>query len=635
MRYGATHRGFKSLPLRHASRPGRVPAVSSSRRARRGTSGALYLQSAPAGLNPLSRSPSSRADVRSGVEGRVPRSGGSRTASGPEGSSAKRHPSGAAVRPGLSRSGRWVRWRTDRRRVHGTSTHATCPQPRRRSVSTVAPHRAIYRRWRAQTFAQLIGQDAAVTTLRNAVRTGRLAHGLLFVGPARDRQDVRRPHRREGRQLPRASSTASRATPASPASPSARGPRSTSSRWTRRPTTASRTCATSCRASGRRRPTCAAKVFIVDEVQRIKDGWDVLLKTLEEPPDHVLFVFCTTDAGGVRPAVLSRLQRFDFTRISEDAIAGKLRMILAADGREADDEAVAILARLADGGMRDAESMLDQLLSGGPERLTADRVRDLLGPRRRGIGARGTSAALTDGDPLPGIVVLDALEERGRDLRAFLDQCVEALRHAIVAALGPPAGPRRRPPRRPAARRARRRGPAARGHRPGASRAVAGSASPWSSRSSAARRRPSAVGVAPDRSRTRDRCAAGGRRRALRHRRRRPVVSGPPRGRSRAGRRPASPPSGGSAAPSGDPAPVRPRVPRPRPRSAAAPRPSRTCGPCAPRTPWRPPDAAAAPGDAAPPARSDPPVRPRATWTSTPSAPRGRGSSRSSARTRP
>ena len=129
MRFGATRRGFESRPLRHGS-PQRPRALASERsggrslldsagRARRGTSGALYLQSAPAGLNPLPRSSFSYAAGRCDVEDRVPRSGEPRTVSGPEGSSTQRPSSGAAERPGPSRPFVWARGRPDRRRVHG------------------------------------------------------------------------------------------------------------------------------------------------------------------------------------------------------------------------------------------------------------------------------------------------------------------------------------------------------------------------------------------------------------------------------------------------------------------------------------------------------------------------------------
>jgi DNA polymerase III subunit gamma/tau len=305
-------------------------------------------------------------------------------------------------------------------------------------VSSTAPHRALYLRWRAQTFSQIVGQEATIETLRNAVRTGRLAHALLFVGPRgtgktstarivakavncldlRDGEpcDACEPcvAIREGRALDVVEMDA-----------------------------ASNNKVDDMREFLPRVWTAPSdlghKVFIIDEVQRIKEGWDVLLKTLEEPPDHVLFIFCTTDAGGIRPAVVSRVQRFDFRRLPEDRIAGKLRMILEADGLEADAEAVEVLARLADGGMRDAESMLDQLLSGGDGRLTADRVRDLLGLADDETVER-FAAALVDGEALAGIAALDALDDRGRDLRAFIEQVVDALRRAIVAALGPAAG---------------------------------------------------------------------------------------------------------------------------------------------------------------------------------------------------
>jgi DNA polymerase-3 subunit gamma/tau len=177
------------------------------------------------------------------------------------------------------------------------------------------------------------------------------------------------------------------------------------------------------------------KVFIIDEVQRIKEGWDVLLKTLEEPPDHVVFIFCTTDSNGIRPAVLSRVQRFDFRRMTVQEISGKLRTILEGDGRNAEPEAIDLIARLAAGGMRDAESMLDQLLATDTGALTADRVREVLGLVEEET-VEAFLDALVHGDAVAGIELLDGLEERGRDLRAFAEQAIERLRAALVASLG-------------------------------------------------------------------------------------------------------------------------------------------------------------------------------------------------------
>ncbi|HEY7828239.1 MAG TPA: hypothetical protein VIB99_08395, partial [Candidatus Limnocylindrales bacterium] len=166
-----------------------------------------------------------------------------------------------------------------------------------------------------------------------------------------------------------------------------------------------------------------------------KEGWDVLLKTLEEPPDHVVFIFCTTDASQIRPAVLSRVQRFDFTRLSVDQIAGKLDRILAADGRTAEPGAVQLVARLAAGGMRDAESILDQVLASGDELLTEAQVGELLGLVDTET-VIGFLDALVRGDALAGLAAIDGLEERGRDLHVFLDQVVDAVRVALTSRLG-------------------------------------------------------------------------------------------------------------------------------------------------------------------------------------------------------
>ena len=178
------------------------------------------------------------------------------------------------------------------------------------------------------------------------------------------------------------------------------------------------------------------KVYILDEAHQItKDAWNALLKSLEEPPDFIVFMFASTHPQEFPPAILSRLQRFDVRRLTTAEIEGKLRRILDADGRTATPEAVHLIARLAAGGMRDAESMLDQLLSSSSEELDEGRVRDLLGLADAET-VTGFVNALVASDALAGIRLLDALEERGRDLRGFLDQVIEALRAGIVGAAG-------------------------------------------------------------------------------------------------------------------------------------------------------------------------------------------------------
>src|SRR5262245_24174723 len=108
-------------------------------------------------------------------------------------------------------------------------------------------------------------------------------------------------------------------------------------------------------------------------------AFNALLKTLEEPPPHVKFIFATTEAQRIPVTILSRCQRFDFPGIPLPRIAERLRAIAAGEGMEADEEALELVARRAGGSMRDAQSLLDQLLAFGPGRLTADQVHQLLG----------------------------------------------------------------------------------------------------------------------------------------------------------------------------------------------------------------------------------------------------------------
>ena len=175
-----------------------------------------------------------------------------------------------------------------------------------------------------------------------------------------------------------------------------------------------------------------------------KDAWNALLKSIEEPPDFVIFMFASTEPSLFPPAILSRLQRYDVRRLTVAEIEGKLTRILTADGREADPAAIHLIARLAAGGMRDAESMLDQLLSAAPERIDESHVRDLLGLADAEV-VESFIDHLVRGDGAAGVALLDSLEERGRDIRALLDQAVEAIRAELIAGLSDPASARHDP----------------------------------------------------------------------------------------------------------------------------------------------------------------------------------------------
>ncbi len=302
------------------------------------------------------------------------------------------------------------------------------------TLSETVPHQAIYRRFRAQTFAQIVGQPAVVETLRNAVRLNRLGHGFLFVGP-----------RGTGKtSMARILAKAVNCTNLVDGEPDDACPSCVAIREGRALDVVELDAASNNRVDDMRELlprvyTTASdlrhKVFIIDEVQRIKEGWDVLLKTLEEPPPGVLFIFCTTDPSQIRPAVVSRLQRFTFRPLSVAEIEGKMERILASEGRTVEPEGLALIAELAAGGMRDAESMLDQVLGNADDPITASAIRDLLGLAELDAVDRFVSA-LAFGDALEGIAILDALEADGRDAVAFAEQVVVRLRHRLIERLG-------------------------------------------------------------------------------------------------------------------------------------------------------------------------------------------------------
>jgi DNA polymerase III subunit gamma/tau len=318
-----------------------------------------------------------------------------------------------------------------------TTTPASAPEPASEPMSIGAspvPHQALYRRWRAQTFAEIVGQAAVVETLRNAVRTGRVSHALLFVGP-----------RGTGKtSLARIVAKALNCTNLQDGDPCDRCDACVAIRDGRAIDLIEIDAASNrgidairdLRERIQYAPTdLRRKVYILDEAHQItKDAWNALLKSLEEPPDFVVFIFASTHPQDFPPAILSRLQRFDVRRLAIEEIEGKLSRILAAESVEAEPAAVRLIARLAAGGMRDAESMLDQVLGAGSGHIDEASVRDLLGLADADAVAR-LAAALVDGEARPGIAVLGELDERGRDVAVVLEQVVDELRLDLAAAL--------------------------------------------------------------------------------------------------------------------------------------------------------------------------------------------------------
>jgi DNA polymerase III subunit gamma/tau len=180
------------------------------------------------------------------------------------------------------------------------------------------------------------------------------------------------------------------------------------------------------------------KVYIIDEVHMLtREAFNALLKTLEEPPEHVKFVFCTTEPEKIPITILSRCQRYDFAGIQAASIVERLRQIVAAEGVEAESDALAILARRAAGSMRDSQSLLEQLLAFGSKRVTVADVHAMLGTAG-GERLAGLVAHLVEHDAAGALEDLDKALAEGVDVGQLLDQLLGYFRDVMAAAIGCP-----------------------------------------------------------------------------------------------------------------------------------------------------------------------------------------------------
>src|SRR5512136_2243520 len=280
---------------------------------------------------------------------------------------------------------------------------------------------ALYRKWRPQTFDAVVGQEHITTSLRNAIVAGRISHAYLFTGPRGTGKTT------TARLLAKAVNCLE-------------------------PDPAHRPCnrCTICQAivEGRLLDLVELdaasnrgideirdlrdkihyspgegkyKVYIIDEVHMLTEpAFNALLKTLEEPPPHAIFVLATTDPHKVPATIVSRCQRYDFRRLTLAEITQRLNEIVADEGLTAAPEALTLIARQATGAMRDAESLLDQLAAGGEE-ITVARAQAALG-----AGAlRWVSdvvSALCEANAAPGLDAINQAMDSGADARQFARQ---------------------------------------------------------------------------------------------------------------------------------------------------------------------------------------------------------------------
>jgi DNA polymerase III subunit gamma/tau len=297
-------------------------------------------------------------------------------------------------------------------------------------------HTTLYRRWRPRRFGGIVGQEPVVRTLRRAIEMDRVSHAYLFSGPRGTGKTS------TAKVLAMGLNCEKGPTPEPDGTcQSCRAIVSNSSMDVLEMDAASNRGIDEIRdlrdkvnlapVAGR------MKVYIIDEVHMLTaEAFNALLKMLEEPPEHVIFVLATTEKHKVLPTIISRCQSFDFRRPSIETLTEKLREISDAEGIEVEPEALTVIARQGRGSFRDAEGLLDQLSSFAEGRITASMVRELLG----GVGPESlieTTYALHERRAADALRIVDRLSGEGKDLGQFVGELLAHLRNLMLLPYAP------------------------------------------------------------------------------------------------------------------------------------------------------------------------------------------------------